>query len=203
VTAPDPAAPRKQPRQARAAATVDAIIEAAARILEAQGLEAFNTNAVARLAGVSVGSLYQYFPAKDAIMAALIRRESQAFAEALEAALRTARSKSLAGAVFTLAETAVAHQAARPRLARLLDLEEERLGLQAEVRGRDRRVSDILAAFLSQRRLGDHEAALDILHMSRGMIDAALERGAVDGLAMRVTRAILGYLSLSPGPAAH
>ncbi len=194
----DPITPRKTPRQARAEATVEAIIEAAARILEREGLEAFNTNAIARQAGVSVGSLYQYFPGKDAVMAALIRRESQAFARALEAALRTARSKSLAGAVFTIAETAVAHQAARPRLARLLDLEEERLGLQAEARGRDRRVSDILAAFLVERRLGDHEAALDILHMSRGMIDAALERGAADGLSMRLTRAVLGYLSLSP-----
>lgn len=199
VTTADPITPRKQPRQARAAATVDAIIEAAARILERDGLEAFNTNAVARAAGVSVGSLYQYFPGKDAIMAALIRQESQAFARALDEVLRTARAKSLAGAVFSIAETAVAHQAARPRLARLLDLEEERLGLQAEARGRDRRVSDILAAFLAERRLGDHEAALDILHMSRGMIDAALERGAADGLAMRLTRAVLGYLSLSPG----
>lgn len=203
MTGEDPTTPRKRPRQARAEATVDSIIEAAARILERDGVEAFNTNAVARLAGVSVGSLYQYFPGKDAIMAALIRRENQAFTQALDTALRTARSKSLAGAVFTLAETAVAHQAARPRLARLLDLEEERLGLQAEARGRDRRVSDILAAFLSQRRLGDHEAALDILHMARGMIDAALERGATNGLSMRVTRAVLGYLSLSPGPVAH
>ncbi|HQP19465.1 MAG TPA: helix-turn-helix domain-containing protein, partial [Phenylobacterium sp.] len=103
----DPITPRKTPRQARAEATVEAIIEAAARILEREGLEAFNTNAIARQAGVSVGSLYQYFPGKDAVMAALIRRESQAFARALEAALRTALSKSLAGAVFTIAETAV------------------------------------------------------------------------------------------------
>lgn len=56
-TLPDP---RKRPRQARSVATFEAILEAAARILE------INTNAVAELAGVSIGSLYQYFPSKDA-----------------------------------------------------------------------------------------------------------------------------------------
>lgn len=190
--------PRKRPRQARAEATVAAVIEAGARILEEGGLEGFNTNAVARRAGVSVGSLYQYFPGKDAIMAALIRREAAAFDKALTEALRGVTRLGLAGAIFTLARVAVAHQSARPRLSRLLDLEEQRLNLAPEVRGRDRRVADALAAFLAERRLGDREAALDILHMSRGLIDAALERGAASGLEMRLTRAILGYLSLPP-----
>lgn len=198
LTQTDPTTPRRRPRQPRAEATVEALVEAAARLLEAEGLEAFNTNAVARKAGVSVGALYQYFPGKDAIMAALVQREGQAFAQALDVALRTARSQSLAGAVFSLADASVRHLAARPRLARLLDLETERLGLRAAGGGRERRASDVLAAFLAERRLGDHEAALDILHMSRGMIDAALERGATDGLSMRLTRAVLGYLSLSP-----
>lgn len=194
----DPISPRKRPRQARAEATVAAMVEAGARILEEGGLEAFNTNAVARRAGVSVGSLYQYFPGKDAIMAALIRREATAFDKALSEALRGTTRLGLAGAIFTLARVAVAHQAGRPRLSRLLDLEEQRLNLGPEVRGRDRRVADALAAFLAERRLGDREAALDILHMSRGLIDAALDRGATSGLEMRLTRAILGYLSLPP-----
>lgn len=67
--------PRKRPHQQRSAATVDAILEAAARILERRGLDALTTNAVAALAGVSIGSLYQYFPGKAAILAELIRRE--------------------------------------------------------------------------------------------------------------------------------
>ena len=58
--------PRKTPSQQRAAGTVAAIIEAAAQVLETEGFEGFNTNAIARLAGVSIGSLYQYFPGKDA-----------------------------------------------------------------------------------------------------------------------------------------
>ncbi|MCP6571139.1 TetR/AcrR family transcriptional regulator, partial [Klebsiella pneumoniae] len=51
------------------------MLEAAARILESLGFAGFNTNAVAELAGVSIGSLYQYFPSKDALIVELIRRE--------------------------------------------------------------------------------------------------------------------------------
>ena len=57
---------RKEPRQERARATVEAILEAAARILDRQGWKGFTTNAVAEVAGVSIGSLYQYFPNKAA-----------------------------------------------------------------------------------------------------------------------------------------
>lgn len=65
---------RKTPRQSRAKETVDLILEAAAHILKRSGYEALNTNALARKAGVSVGSIYQYFPGKEAIVAALIRQ---------------------------------------------------------------------------------------------------------------------------------
>src|SRR5580693_9422657 len=63
---------RKVPAQARSQETVTVILEASARILESGGLRGFNTNAIAAKAGVSVGSLYQYFPNKDAIVLALI-----------------------------------------------------------------------------------------------------------------------------------
>lgn len=66
--------PRKQPRQDRAKATVDAILDAAAHILAAQGREAATTNAVAARAGVSIGSLYQYFPNRDAVLGAVVHR---------------------------------------------------------------------------------------------------------------------------------
>jgi len=71
----NPTTPRKEPAQARSKALVDAIIEATARVLIAGGLEALNTNEVAAVAGVSVGSLYQYFPSKEALLASLIERE--------------------------------------------------------------------------------------------------------------------------------
>jgi len=56
--------PRKSPAQARSAATVGVILEAAARILEERGFEAYTTNEIARRAGVGVGSLYKYFPVR-------------------------------------------------------------------------------------------------------------------------------------------
>ena len=67
--------PRKQPTQARAIATVNTILEAAARILMDSGYDAASTNAIADRAGVSVGTLYEYFPGKEAIFAELRRRE--------------------------------------------------------------------------------------------------------------------------------
>ena len=70
-----PARQRITPRQARARASVEAILEAAAQILEAGGEAAFNTNAVAERAGVSIGAVYRYFPDKRAILIALAERE--------------------------------------------------------------------------------------------------------------------------------
>lgn len=67
-------APRKLPRQARSLAMVEAILDATARILTRDGREATNTNAIAQEAGVSIGSLYQYFSNRDAIIDALVHR---------------------------------------------------------------------------------------------------------------------------------
>jgi AcrR family transcriptional regulator len=63
--------PRKKPAQKRSRETVRAIIAAAARILKRDGYEGTNVNRVAELAGVSIGSLYQYFPSKEALVAAV------------------------------------------------------------------------------------------------------------------------------------
>jgi AcrR family transcriptional regulator len=67
---------RRKPKQARARATVEAILEAAAQILERDGTAGYNTNAIAERAGVSVGTLYQYFPDKQAILMATAAREA-------------------------------------------------------------------------------------------------------------------------------
>ena len=64
--------PRRRPRQARAQATVDAIIQATARVLIEDGYDRASTNRIAQAAGVSIGSLYQYFPSKEALVAALV-----------------------------------------------------------------------------------------------------------------------------------
>ncbi len=73
---------RKIPTQRRSHATIEVVLEAAAQLLESAGEAGFNTNALAERAGVSVGTLYRYFPNKQAILAALGRREHDAYAAA-------------------------------------------------------------------------------------------------------------------------
>jgi AcrR family transcriptional regulator len=69
---------RRIPRQARATETVAVILEAAAQILETDGLEGFTTNAVAERAGVSIGTLYQYFANKNLLLLALAKQQMAA-----------------------------------------------------------------------------------------------------------------------------
>lgn len=69
--------PRKRPRQERSRATVDAILDATARVLVQEGYDRASTNRVAETAGVSVGSLYQYFPNKEAMVGELVDRFSR------------------------------------------------------------------------------------------------------------------------------
>ena len=76
---------RKQPRQARARLTVDAIFEATIQVLLSKGLSALTTTRVAERAGVSVGTLYQYFPQKQALLFALLQRHLEAVADAVSA----------------------------------------------------------------------------------------------------------------------
>ena len=72
---------RKTPSQARSAWTVDLILQAAAQVLEARGEDELTTKSVAERAGVSIGTLYQYFPNRDAILVALADREAQRIGE--------------------------------------------------------------------------------------------------------------------------
>ncbi len=65
---------RRQPQQRRARQTVEAILDAVVRILKREGFQAITTNRVAEVAGVSIGSLYQYFPDRSAIFEALHQR---------------------------------------------------------------------------------------------------------------------------------
>jgi len=68
---------RKKPKQRRSRATVEAILEATARILVADGYDKASTNRIAEVAGVSVGSLYQYFPSKESLVMALCERHCE------------------------------------------------------------------------------------------------------------------------------
>jgi len=87
--------PRKRPRQGRSKATVDAILEACAEGLIARGYEALTTNGIAERAGVSVGTLYQYFQHREAIAAALTERAFQRMVASQREALRTCAERRM------------------------------------------------------------------------------------------------------------
>ena len=196
--------PRKTPRQARSAATVAAIVEAAARILEKGGHAGFSTNAVAECAGVSVGSLYQYFPRKEALIGALIVRET---GRLLEDARVAASRPTGAEALRTVIDACVEHQFHRPALARLLDFEEARLPLDADIRRVGEQFRGVVRDLLARPDLpvqpDGWTAARDVMAIVRGMVDAAGEHGEADRqqLADRVGRAVFGYLGIAVTPA--
>src|ERR1700677_2410729 len=108
--------PRKEPRQARSVATVEAILVATARVLTRDGYDHASTNRIAEEAGVSVGSLYQYFPSKEALVAALIDRHMSHMTALLEASIDAVRDASLPIATRTLVDVMIAAHAHNPRL---------------------------------------------------------------------------------------
>lgn len=94
TTGPPSLAPRRRPRQARSRQTVEFVLEAAAQVFAARGYAGATTNHIAERAGVSVGTLYQYYPNKDAVLLALAERhleESGARLAEVAAGLRAAR----------------------------------------------------------------------------------------------------------------
>jgi hypothetical protein len=101
---------RKSPRQARSERTVATILEAAARVLARDSLDGFNTNRVAEVAGLSIGSLYQYFPNKSALIAALIRRAHDELADALELAVLGSEGGTLESSLASLVRVAIDQQ---------------------------------------------------------------------------------------------
>lgn len=204
--------PRKRPRQTRSSATVEAILEAAARVLAGESLAGFNTNRVAEVAGLSVGSLYQYFPNKASLAAGLIERHQATLAAAVEAAVEDLRGEPLERALTALAELAVRQQFAAPLLAAALDHEEQRLPLRGVIEAAQARIVRAV-----ERLLADHrarlppelppDAARDCLILAKALVEAAAPsatdpaapRVAVDtaDLVRRIQRALLGYLTVS------
>lgn len=127
--------PRKAPRQARARATHDAILQAATQILSAQGLKGFNTNAVAARAGTSIGSLYQYFPNKDALMLALIHRQKIAMFNSVSVAMAGITKPALETSVRIMVRAVMEHIRDDTLLAAAIDHEEARLPITNVIDG--------------------------------------------------------------------
>lgn len=193
--------PRKTPRQARARATQDAILEAAAHIIGRGGLAAFNTNAVAERAGVSIGSLYQYFPNKDALMVALIERQQAQQRERLAAAVVAVQDGTLETVVRFLVRAAMQHHWDDSLLASAIDHEEARLPVDAVIDGylasSGTLVADLLGKFGSEiRPINPADAARTLPALVRAVTDAwaNLTPPQLDRAEDEAVRAVLGYL---------
>ncbi|WP_375396218.1 TetR/AcrR family transcriptional regulator [uncultured Sphingomonas sp.] len=187
-------APRKTPRQRRSAETVGAIVEAAARILETEGLGGYSTNTIAERGGVSIGSLYQYFGSKDAITGALIARETRSLMEDMAPLKGVPDGRA---GLERMIDIAVFHQFRRPALARLLDMLEERLPLADQLGRTAEELRAVIQHCLNAYdRDIDRRAVEDILAVVRAMVDSAARLAETDlpGLRHRVGRAVFGYL---------
>lgn len=192
-----PSQPRKLPRQARSISTVDAILEAAARLLEQQKFHAFSTNAIAALAGVSTGSLYQYYPDKEAVLRALIIREMQG---RVDHAVEAMRQHTGPGAVMAGVAAALAHAQGRPALTTQLAFAEPMI-LAAP---HDSALTTGLFIALEQAIQRDHgvsaqlatDLAHDVLGICKGMLLSAAARNSVSSadLAKKISVAVGSYL---------
>ena len=187
---------RKVPRQARSQETVSVILEASARILESEGLRGFNTNLVATKAGISVGSLYQYFPNKDAILLALIKSFEDATQDFIIEAIRSARGRPLKACLRVYLRALVTMHYNRPKLNRILEAEEERLGGGDEDFAFSPGLLDLLREHKSEIAIPVSAATARV---AMAIIRAVVDRGLAVGTSQRsverqAMRAVSGFL---------
>jgi AcrR family transcriptional regulator len=184
---------RRLPRQDRAHATVEAILQAAAELFAKHGYARTTTNKIAVRAGVSVGSLYQYFPDKDAVLARLLEQHQQDVHRVLALSLGelTDPGVGLEDGVRRLLQRLVDLHLERPDLTRALGpdvLGQSRIGLHTHGEGVE--FMDRVAVVLERRpdvRQGDHRAMAAVIEQASG----TLTRWLIHEAPGRVDRAVL------------
>jgi AcrR family transcriptional regulator len=201
-----PTKPRKNASQERSRATVDALIEATARILVREGFEKASTNRIAEIAGVSVGSLYQYFPSKEALVAAVIDRHNQEIMQIVRAALAEVADLPIDKAVRRLVTVAIEAHRIDPKLHRVLAEQIPRTGQLADVEAFNREVQTLVRAYLESRRSEMRKIDLDVAtFVCVSAIEAVahntvlnqaelLSEKTVRTLVDETTRMVVGYL---------
>ncbi len=154
---------RKPPRQPRARATVSAILDAAIRVFDREGPDAATTSRIAEVAGVSVGTLYQYFSNRDAILVALQDRELERTTEMMKRVLTGSGSAAEPALARRVVEELLQLYRAAPALHRVLAVEGLRLSDTERVQAFDMRIVSVIRSFL----------ALDAARVERQNLDAA------------------------------
>jgi len=168
--------------------------------LESLGFAGFNTNAVAELAGVSIGSLYQYFPSKDALIVELIRRERAELSNRIIEAIQQSDATDLKEKLKLIIQAAVQHQLSRPQLARTLEFASELIGKDIEESEHQHELETIISDLFIRSGVSHAQtAAQDVIALSKGMINMAGIAGESDlnHLQQRVEKAVFGYLRLT------
>jgi AcrR family transcriptional regulator len=171
---------RKQPRQARAQVTVNAILEASIRVLEREGLDAATTTRIAEVAGVSVGTLYQYFSHRDAILDALQDREFERALGLMQHVLSDGNLERAPRETVTAVVRGLgALYASCPGLHRVLAIEGLRVVKAERVHAFDLRVIAIVRHFLAAtrapiRRKNVEAAAFVVFQSVRAIMLASL-----------------------------
>ncbi|MDN4989043.1 TetR/AcrR family transcriptional regulator [Bradyrhizobium sp. WYCCWR 13022] len=203
-----PTNPRKNASQERSRATVDALIEATARILVREGFEKTSTNRIAEVAGVSVGSLYQYFPSKEALVAAVIDRHHEEIMGIVRTTLCEVMDMPIEKAVRRLVTVAIDAHRINPELHRVLAEQIPRAG-KLDVEAFNREVHTLVRAYLDSRRKEMRKIDLDIAaFVCVSAIEAIAHNTVLNQAAMlaektvrtlvdETTRMVVGFLKPS------
>ena len=193
--------PRKNASQERSRATVDALLAATARVLVRDGYDRASTNKIAEAAGVSIGSLYQYFPSKEALVAAVVRRHIDEMMSVVRSTLVRVATMPVPEAARELVKVMIDAHRIDPRLHRVLGEQIPRMGSVEAIERIDDEATALVRAYLEGRRdelaVSDIDvAAFLVVTAVEAMTHAAvlrrpdlLERPAlVDEIAALVTR---------------
>jgi AcrR family transcriptional regulator len=198
--------PRKEASQERSRATVNALVEATARILTTEGFDKASTNRIAAVAGVSVGSLYQYFPSKEALVAAVIERHQQEIMQVVRGELAQAASQPIEQGVRTLVAVAVKAHRIDPKLHRVLAEQIPRVGRLEKVETFNRENYALFRNYLETHRGGIRAAdlglaafvcvtSIEALTHTAVLHHGIVSEEATEALVNEVTRLVVGYLT--------
>jgi AcrR family transcriptional regulator len=198
--------PRKTAAQDRSRATVDALVEATARILVKEGFDKASTNRIAELAGVSVGSLYQYFPGKEALVAAVIERHQLQITQTVRGELAAVLTQPLEKGVRRLVALAVEAHRVDPKLHRVLAEQIPRVGKLEDLETFSRENFTLFRTYLESRR---SELGVDDLELASFVCVTTIEalthnavlhhpkmlsRETMETLIDEAARLVTGYL---------